>query len=102
MNLSFENKVALVTGAGSGIGLTTARGFAEAGAAVALADLNENAVRSAAEELISVGHKAMAIRCNVGDEAEVAAMSKRTASGFWPLDASFKNAGVHCAAAEAA
>ena len=53
MNLSFQNKVALVTGAGSGMGLVTARAFAEAGAAVALADVHENAVRSAAEELVA-------------------------------------------------
>jgi NAD(P)-dependent dehydrogenase (short-subunit alcohol dehydrogenase family) len=59
MNSSFENKVALITGAGSGMGLVTARAFAEAGAAVALADVNENAVRSAAEELVSAGHKAI-------------------------------------------
>jgi len=50
MNLSFENKVALVTGAGSGMGLVTAKAFAEAGAALAPADVNEKAVRSAAEE----------------------------------------------------
>jgi NAD(P)-dependent dehydrogenase (short-subunit alcohol dehydrogenase family) len=48
MNLSFENKVALVTGAGSGMGLATAKAFAEEGAAVVLADIHENAVRSAA------------------------------------------------------
>ena len=42
MNLSFENKVALVTGAGSGMGLATARAFAEAGAAVVLADVNRD------------------------------------------------------------
>jgi NAD(P)-dependent dehydrogenase (short-subunit alcohol dehydrogenase family) len=65
MNLSFENKVALVTGAGSGMGLATAKAFAEAGAAVVLADINENAVSSAAEELISAGHQAIAIHCNV-------------------------------------
>ena len=74
MNSSFENKVALVTGAGSGMGLTTARAFAAEGAAVALADVNEKAVRTAAEELVAAGHKAIGIRCNVADEAEVAAM----------------------------
>src|SRR5258705_2237572 len=94
MNLSFQNKVALITGAGSGMGLTTARAFAEAGAAVALADVNENAVRSAAEELVSTGHKAIAVRCNVADEAEVAAMIAQTVSAFGRLDAAFNNAGV--------
>ena len=53
MNLSFENKVALVTGAGSGMGLATAKAFAEAGAVVVLADIHEDAVRSVAEELAS-------------------------------------------------
>jgi NAD(P)-dependent dehydrogenase (short-subunit alcohol dehydrogenase family) len=41
MNLCFENKVALVTGAGFGLGLATAKAFAESGAAVVLADWNE-------------------------------------------------------------
>jgi hypothetical protein len=54
VNWSFNGKVALVTGAASGIGLATARAFAEAGAAVALADVHEDAVRSAAEELARV------------------------------------------------
>ena len=46
------------------MGLATARAFAEAGVAVALADIHENAVRSAAEELVSAGHKAIAVRCD--------------------------------------
>jgi len=52
MNISFENKIALVTGAGSGLGLATAKAFAESGASVVLADWNERAVQSAAEELL--------------------------------------------------
>src|SRR2546430_12948326 len=60
------------------MGLVTARAFAEAGAAVALADVHENAVRSAAVELVAAGHKAISIRCNVADEAEVAAMITQT------------------------
>src|SRR5207248_9168561 len=102
MNLSFQNKVALVTGAGSGMGLVTARAFAEAGAAVALADVNEKAVRSAAEELVAAGHKAIGIRCNVADEAEVAAMVEQIVSTFGRLDAAFNNAGIQSPALEMA
>lgn len=100
MNWSFENKVALITGAGSGMGLTTAKAFAEAG--VVLANIHENAVRSVAEELVSAGHKAIAIRCNVADEAEVAAMIEQTVSTFGRLDAAFNNAGVQSPAIETA
>ena len=51
MNLTFENKVALVTGAASGMGLATAKAFAEAGAAVVLADFKEEAVKAEAQKL---------------------------------------------------
>jgi NAD(P)-dependent dehydrogenase (short-subunit alcohol dehydrogenase family) len=66
--VSFKNTVALVTRAGSGIGLAKARAFAEAGAAVALADVDEQAVYSAAA-LVSTGHQAIAVRCNVAASA---------------------------------
>jgi len=94
MTMSFENKVALVTGAGSGMGLAAAQAFAAEGASVVLADVNEAAARAAAEQLVASGHKAIAIRCNVADEADVAAMVDRTVSVFGRLDAAFNNAGV--------
>jgi len=102
MNFSFDDKVALVTGAGSGIGLATAKAFAEAGAAVSLSDLDEKSVRSAAAELASAGHKVIAVRCNVADEAEVAAMIEQTISAFGRLDAAYNNAGVQSLAVETA
>src|SRR6267142_1580369 len=102
MNISFENKVALVTGAGSGLGLATAKAFAESGASVVLADWNEQAVCSATDELAAQGHKALAIRCDVADEAQVKLMVEQTVSAFGRLDAAFNNAGVQCAAAETA
>ena len=55
MDFSFENKVALVTGAGSGMGLAAAQAFAAEGAAVPLVDINESAVRTAAERLVAWG-----------------------------------------------
>jgi NAD(P)-dependent dehydrogenase (short-subunit alcohol dehydrogenase family) len=102
MNHSFENKVGLVTGAASGIGLATARAFAEAGAAVALTDRDENAVGSAAKQLRSDGHNAMALRCDVSDEDTVAAVVHQTISTLGQLDFAFNNAGIQVPVAETA
>ena len=102
MNLSFENKVALVTGAGSGMGLAAARAFAAEGAAVALADINEAAARAAAEQLVAAGHKAIGIQCDVADDAQVKAMVEQTVATFGRLDAAFNNAGIQSPVAEVA
>lgn len=102
MNISFENKVALITGAASGIGLATAKAFAEAGATVVLADWNEKAAQSAAKALSDNGHKTLAIHCDVSDEAEVEAMVKQTVATFGRLDVAYNNAGVQNVLAETA
>ena len=102
MNISFEDQVALVTGAGSGLGLATAKAFADSGASVVLADWDEKAVRSVAEELAARGHKALAIRCDVADDAQVQAMVDQTVATFGRLDAAYNNAGVQNVLAETA
>lgn len=94
MSFSFENKVALVTGAASGIGLATAKAFAQAGASVALADVDGDAARVQAEALVAAGHKAIGLRCDVADIDQVEAMVKETIATFGQLDAAFNNAGI--------
>jgi NAD(P)-dependent dehydrogenase (short-subunit alcohol dehydrogenase family) len=102
MNISFENEVALITGAASGLGLATAKAFAEAGASVVLVDWNEMAVQSAAQKISDKGHKTLAIRCDVSDDSQVEAMVKQTVSTFGRLDAAYNNAGIQNVLAETA
>jgi len=90
----FKGQVALVTGAGSGMGLATAKAFAEAGAAVALSDINEQALQTATESLLKAGHKAIGVVCDVADEDQAAAMVERTVSTFGRLDMAYNNAGI--------
>jgi NAD(P)-dependent dehydrogenase (short-subunit alcohol dehydrogenase family) len=102
LNITFEGKVALVTGAASGLGFATAKAFAEAGAAVALADWNEDAVQAAAKDLTAQGHKTLALRCDVADDDAVKTMVERTVAAFGRLDAAYNNAGVQNVLAETA
>ena len=98
----FTGQVALVTGAGSGMGLSTAQAFAEAGAAVVLADINEAALRAATDGLTAVGHRALGVTCDVSDEDQVAAMVERAVATFGRLDMAFNNAGIQAPPRDAA
>jgi NAD(P)-dependent dehydrogenase (short-subunit alcohol dehydrogenase family) len=98
----FDGQVALVTGAASGMGLATARAFARAGAAVVLADLDQDAVDNAAKQLTAAGHQATGVVCDVADEDQAAAMVQRTVDTYGRLDMAFNNAGIQAPPTDAA
>lgn len=102
MNISYQDKVALVTGAGSGMGLETAKAFAESGASVVLADINLTTVAQIAKELTDAGYKTLAVECDVTNEEQVKIMLEKTIATFGKLDAAFNNAGVQSLVADTA
>ena len=98
----FSGHVAFVTGAGSGMGLATARAFAEAGAAVTLADVNDDQLQAAERELHQAGHRVLTVRCDVADEDQVAAAVATTVDTFGSLDLAYNNAGIQSPMTDAA
>lgn len=98
----FSGQVALVTGAGQGMGLATAQAFAASGAAVVLADVRPEGVEKAAAAIVAAGGKAIAVLCDVSDEDQVAVMVRRTVETFGRLDMAFNNAGIQVPPADAA
>ncbi|SBS27627.1 2,5-dichloro-2,5-cyclohexadiene-1,4-diol dehydrogenase [Marinomonas aquimarina] len=102
MSHDFTNKVTLVTGAASGMGLAAVTAFAKAGAAVTVADINGEGAQQVADDLNKQGYQALAIQCDVTDEASVKAMVEQTVAAFGSLDAAFNNAGVQSMATETA
>lgn len=98
----FAGQVALVTGASSGMGLATARAFARAGASVVLADIDEDALRLATDELARAGYAALGVTCDVSDEGQVADLLERTVASFGRLDMAFNNAGIMIPPSDAA
>ena len=98
----FTGQVALVTGASSGMGLATARAFAEARAAVVLVAHHDPALTPATDELAAAGHQVLGVTCDVADEAEVAEAIDRAVAAFGRLDMAFNNAGIQAPPVDAA
>jgi len=90
----FEDKVAVVTGAGNGIGLAIAHAFAAEGARVAIADISEEAGARAVEEIKGQGGCAVSVPTDVADEGSVRTMVERVMKQFGRIDILVNNAGV--------
>jgi 3-oxoacyl-[acyl-carrier protein] reductase len=89
-----DGRVAIVTGAASGIGRGIAEAFGEEGAAVAVADKNEQGAQTVAEGIAARGGRAISVRVDVTDEALVAAMVERVLADLGGVDVLVNNAGI--------
>ncbi|KZY46576.1 hypothetical protein A3731_31780, partial [Roseovarius sp. HI0049] len=92
--MSFSDKVALITGAGNGIGKAAAKAFAKQGARIVAVDLNGEAARSTAEEILKTGGTAISISADVSEPAAVKGYVEATLERFGRIDCFFNNAGI--------
>ncbi|KAB7731767.1 glucose 1-dehydrogenase [Rudanella paleaurantiibacter] len=91
---SFTNQIALVTGAGSGIGRATALAFAQAGARVVVSDINDEGGRDTVEQITQAGGEVVYIRCDVAQPEQVQALVDQTVARYGRLDIGINNAGI--------
>lgn len=91
---SLKGKAALITGAGQGLGRAFAQGFAEAGADILVADINDDTAGRAAEELDRLGVKTGSIKIDVADPADLVRAVAMAVELFGRLDIMFNNAGI--------
>ena len=94
MNKQLQDKIAIVTGAASGIGKEIAVVYAREGAKVAIADLNRDAAQAVADELKKEGARAMAIAADVADEGQVNAAVAEVVKAWGGVDILVSNAGI--------
>lgn len=90
----YNGKVALVTGAASGIGRASALAFARLGAKVVVADVDEAGGAATAEQIEALNTDAIFVRCNIGQRADVEAMVNMAVQTFGRLDFAHNNAGI--------
>lgn len=90
--MRFTDKVVVVTGAGNGIGRAYATAFAVEGAAVVVADIDDEGVAAAVS---SIGHLSVGVHCDVSDERDVASMIRTAIDRFGGVDVVVNNAGLH-------
>src|SRR5262249_3462648 len=93
-NMNLRNKIAIVTGAASGIGKEIALRFAREGARVAIADLNKDAAQAVANEIIRNGGKALAVATSVTNEDQVNAAVAAVVREWEGVDVLVSNAGI--------
>ncbi len=91
---TFSNQVAIVTGAGQGMGMAIARQFAKKGAAVVINDINDVKARRVAEKLSEKGYRALGLRADVTEEHQIASMVEETIDYYGTVSILVNSAGI--------
>ena len=92
--MQLKDRVAIVTGAGQGVGAAVARAYAREGAKVAVIDLNIESASRVAQEIVDAGGEAVGIACDVADHAQVVTMAAQVNAKWGRIDILVNNAGI--------
>ena len=92
--MRLDGRVAIVTGAGQGIGASVAKAYSSAGARVAVVDMNGEAAAQVAAAIVGAGGTALSVACNVARREEVEAMATQVTAAWGRIDILVNNAGI--------
>ncbi|NQY94513.1 MAG: 3-hydroxybutyrate dehydrogenase, partial [Campylobacteraceae bacterium] len=96
-----QDKVTIITGSASGIGLDTANVFAQNGAKIVLSDINEEALEKAVNDFKAKGYEVLGVKCDVSSESDIKNLVSKTVEHFGTVHIFISNAGIqHVSAIE--
>ncbi len=91
---NFNNKIVVITGGASGIGLATGWKFASKGAKIGILDMDQDALLTCQNEFVEAGHDVLVVKCDVSNREDCDAAIKKIIAHFGGIDVLFNNAGI--------
>ena len=92
--MEFKDKVAVITGAASGIGRSIALAFAKLGSDIVIADIDDKSMKAVSLEIEKIGRRAITVHCDVSSDTDVNSLASKSISTFHKVDILVNNAGI--------